>query len=407
MDWSLEITDKIKKRETWKNLEKYSEAHKDVSRWMSKIPSKKSRYYYIRGIKRFCECFKIDGEPCTPEKLMELSKEDKRKGDVERERMLDDFCRELIEKELIFKSDLWQISKAVKSFFKHNYYPISSEAGKVEVSYKKQKRPTKEEIKEFIKVGGLNFRDTALIYFTSSYCLRISEVPRVLWGDIQGLQTDEFPYIEIDDKRLKGGGKGRYKGTVMRGFLFPSARKILLKYLTYLEKKLGRSIQPTDPLFFTEDAPYHGIDAETIAAVMKRAQKRSEIHLKFHDLRRYYTGIIDEVGSISEIHKKLLTGHKLGGIDRSYSLPTTEELRTSFKKMVTYLDLELKPEEIMTEIRKALAPYNIPENVLEATAEKIRKMAVGLITGILIDQQREAEDELGRKQAQERGVVVP
>ncbi|MEM3640682.1 MAG: site-specific integrase [Candidatus Bathyarchaeia archaeon] len=361
-------TDKLKREITLEDTEAFVRQHEEVKRWMRKIESELTRYRYAKHLLRYCEATEK-----TPKELIELKQNSK---NHDAEDLLDEFV-EIAQTELPI-TVIWNITKAVKSFYKWNYADLSSGAGKISVVKKKPYRtPDKDTLLRFME--GAEIRDKALIAFIASTGISEGSIPELTWKHIQDLEA-EIPHIALTSAEIKGKGKGKYAGVEQHTFLTPYAKKMLLAYKEWRERKEGRKLTPQDYLFVTAKKPYAKLNTTDVYMIFHRQSRETGIHFSPHDLRRFVQTALEMARVQPNWIKKILR-HKVSGEEQPYSQPKIEQLREAYRTALPYLDLstETKIEVINLEDRKrSLIDYvelgtHIPTDLKDRYVEAITK----------------------------------
>jgi hypothetical protein len=178
------------------------------------------------------------------------------------------------------------------------------------------------------------------------------------WRDLKPLNDKEVPYwLSIESARLKGGGKGKYKGTKHIGFLHYYAVQKLEDYKKELKE---REIQYNEdsPLFMCYYQNAYGSKVGsslkqfnsilTAASIVAFGDDVSK-HFSPHDFRDIISTIVakPQIKANSNLAKPL-TSHKPSGTEAIY---------------------ENHPDSDYLELFKMCLPYLIPETTGELKAE--------------------------------------
>ena len=85
-------------------------------------------------------------------------------------------------------------------------------------------------------------RDKFMLWFLVSCPVRAGTLRKLVWKDLKPLDDAEVPYwINVKSDRLKGQGKGKYKGAKHVGFLHYYAAQKLKAYKLGLKQKRHRT----------------------------------------------------------------------------------------------------------------------------------------------------------------------
>jgi site-specific recombinase XerD len=266
---------------------------------------------------------------------------------------------------------IWDIAISVKSFYKWNYQDLSRGAGKITlVKVRPYRTPDKETLLKFLE--GAHIRDKALISVVA--CAGISEgsLPLLKWNHIWNDLIEknlDIPHIALTSVEIKGKGKGKYEGVQQVTFLTPYARKALLNYREWRERKEKKPLTPESYMFVTVTEPYTKLTIGNVSRIFKQRSKDTGIKFSPHDLRRFVQTALETARLQPNWIKKILR-HKVAGEENPYSQPKIEELREAYRTALPYLDLGEKPAPTKEERRKEILDV-IPDSVLEPTARKL------------------------------------
>ena len=274
---------------------------------------------------------------------------------------------------------------AVKSFYKANWRELNSNIGtNIESSEPKPRTPKLQDILEL--EGTMTYhRDKAILWFLESAPFRKETLTKLLWQDLkptseilkqvreeakgQSTRTIEedaeiaqkIPYyFVIESARLKGGGKGRYKGVKQVGFIHAFAVKKLEEYkLELKERKL--TISDHSNIFVT----YHrgkgskmeivNFDEASLIAWQDLDKKR----FSPQDMRDVLQGALENAKINPNIISPLL-GHKVKGVDKHYSNHEIDEFLQAYVSALPWLvpqtieDVKAETEQVKVDTAKKL-----------------------------------------------------
>jgi hypothetical protein len=73
---------------------------------------------------------------------------------------------------------------------------------------------------------------------------------KIQWSDLEpGWEKQETPHVSLDAEKIKGHGRGKYKGVRQETFLTPEAKRDLIKYKEFLRRVKHLEVKPEDPKF--------------------------------------------------------------------------------------------------------------------------------------------------------------
>jgi len=321
--------------------EDFKQKHSEVKRWLRKVESEYTRNNYVRQLIRYCEATRK-----TPPELVELKKNSK---DHDAEDLLDEFIDEAT-KAGTPNSTIWNVAKTVKSFYKWNYQDLSRGAGKISrIKIKPYRTPDKETLLKFME--GMNIRDKALVSLIASSAIAEGSIPHLKWKHVSEISEKDVPHIALTSSEIKGAGKGKYENIEQHTFLTPYAKKALLTYKQWREKKEGRTLTPEDYLFTTLARPYRVVTLSEVGSIFSRHSEEIGIRFSPHDLRRFVQTALETARLQPNWIKKILR-HKIDGEEDPYSQPKIEALRDAYRTALPYLDLNERPEVNELERRK-------------------------------------------------------
>ena len=326
------------------DAERFVEDNLDAKLWLSKVGSPNTRIRYAKALMIYCEWMGL-----TPKALLELKHNQK---NHDSEKKLDLFVLEM-KAEGLSRWSLRNIVNAVKSFHRHNYEDLASRCGRVHVAAEKPRRtPTQDKLNEFIKQS--NVRDVALITFLASVPVREGTLCGLTWGHVLPNIDQEFPHIQIIAKDLKGKGYEKYRDLEQHCFLTLQAKKKLLQYKTWREKREHLQMGLDDCLFasvYESGGKYKALKPINIRKIFERRSKATGIKFSPHDLRRYAQTQLEQSGMNPNWIRKIL-GHKVSGEEAPYSQPKICALRDAFQKAVPLLIIRQEPTAKPAEVKR-------------------------------------------------------
>jgi site-specific recombinase XerC len=383
-------TQNLKRVITEQEVESFIQQNPEVKRWIRKTESPHTRYHYVKDLIRYCESVEK-----TPAELIRL----KQNQNHEAEDLLDEFVEEA--QKVLSNSMVWNISKAVKSFYSWNYAPLSRGAGKVSLVKKKPYRtPDKETIKKFME--GMNIRDIALISFMASTGIAAGSIPQLNIEHVKELETEEIPHIALTSAEVKGKGKGKYQGIEQHTFLTPYAKQKLLAYLKWRENKEGRKLEAKEPLFTTVVQPFTRLSLAEVCDIFNRRSHENPygIQLSPHDLRRFVQTALETARVQPNWIRKILR-HKVSGEENPYSQPKIEALREAYKTALPYLDLTEKRGEEINELEMRKKLILDTAKMIGLPEERLQRLKQILAQSETVEEAIETFHRIGEEEEQE------
>lgn len=340
------------------DLKKWIKSFYSGRTWLMKLVSKYTIDTYLPNLKRYCEaCGK------NPDELIAF----KDKGIIDfvktgnpalRFQAEELFDITISEMELT-ESARSNISTAVISFYKHNRRPLV-EVKKFERPEAEKRRPSIEDVEAMANSVGWK-RDKALIWFLSSACFREGTLVKLTWGDLKLTEDVEAPImITIKGARMKGAGKGRYKGIEQTCFLHKSAWELMLAYKKEATRKLRKKysefeITDKTPLFlnYVNGKFAKGLTTFGFSEVWTKASLNAwgDLEVKRfspHDMRDFVSNALKKA-KVDVVDRAVLTGHKIKGVERHYQDPEKMYLKEAFKSAIPFLTPQ-KPEQLRKDI---------------------------------------------------------
>jgi hypothetical protein len=340
----------------------------EVTRWLGKLQQKDTSCYRLW---QFCIWARK-----TPTELLALKSDP---ASREAEKLLDDFVN--AETPEFTNSVKFNIVIAVKSFFKHNYRDLAKASGAITlVQQKEHKKPKKEDLRRLWDYAQ-NLRDKALVTFVNSTALAKETLSELKWKYFEdGWEQKDLPCVNCPSEILKGHGVGRYKGVKQITFLTPEAKRDLLNYKEWMEKKMGRKFEPDDKVWRETYKPYEPVSYDHLGDLILALSKNSEVDFSLHDARRVVETALEEVGIHPNWARKI-RGRKVRGEESPYSQPEIEKLRAKYREAVPLLQFtseeKLSKEEIelaaaRMAIEMDIARLPVPDSVKETLYKRVR-----------------------------------
>jgi len=307
-------------------LQLWASKYPDVERWLNHLQQKPMNAF---SLYRFCEWSKF-----TPSQLLQEKKNNPSANKIEK--ILDDFCS--TDDKRFTNSFKYQASIAVKSFFRWNYTDLAKASGIVTLEKKKPYNALSKEVLRKLWSRTLNLRDRALIPFVTSTGIAKETLSNLTWSLLeQEWQTKDVPCIKIPPKLLKGHGLGRHKDVQQITFLTPEAKRALIDYKDWQEKRLGRGVKPEEHIWLDLRAPYTPLAYDALSSIMTRLSKETGVGFTLHDGRRWVTTCLEQT-SINPNWIRKIRGRKIKGEENPYSQPNVEALRAKFREAASLLE---------------------------------------------------------------------
>lgn len=300
-------------------IEQWANYWPEVVRWLGKLQEKRKSSYYLN---RFCQWASLN-----PKELLALKNDPSSK---EAEKLLDTFVSQNIEG--MTNATKFNIVIAVKSFFKHNYSDLARASGVIYLEKKKPyHKPTKEELRK-LREWCFNPRDRSIISLAASTSIAKETIVNLKWGHLEdNWETQDIPHISVPPELIKGHGRGKYKGVRQETFLTPEAKKDLLTYREWIERKTSRKVTKEDHIYVDTRAPYNPLSYQRLGGIIWELSKRAGIPFSLHDCRRYVETALEEA-RIPPNWARKIRGRKVRGEEAPYSQPAIEQLRQFYRE---------------------------------------------------------------------------
>jgi hypothetical protein len=323
-------------------ISEWASKHSVVMEWLSRLQRQPKR---ARELWLFCDWAKK-----TPEQLLAL-KDDK--NNLEADKLLDKFVAE----KPIPESMVWTSANTVRSFYSYHYKDLAKKSGVfVAPKVKPYRRLTKESLLQLYRLGASNPRDRSLISFTHSTAIARETLVNLTWAHLEDdWENVDAPHIGVEDKLVKGHGVGKWRGVEQHTFLTDEAKRDLIEYKKWWERRTSIKLKKTDNIFWNVNEPYKPMGYVDLGFQALQMSRRAGVPFSWHDARRYVETALEE----SAIHPnwaRKIRGRKVKGEENPYSRPNIEQLREAFKRAVSYLEFtaEGKPTLSREEIDKVV-----------------------------------------------------
>lgn len=332
--------------------------------------SKATELTYTMRLKTYC-----DNIGKNPDQLIALKLEGLQNVNTEKEfqaeNLLENFLRQdkylskdengkTKEREFTESSKIAMLA-AIKSFYASTRgRDLTKDTGEfLETPEAKKRTPTLEDCLK-LEEAMMTDRDKFLVWFLQSIQVRKGTLRQLKFGDLKPLNDKDVPFwLQVGAKRLKGGGKGKYRKAKHIGFLHYYAAQ---NFEAYKEELKQKSIPFNDntPLFVSYKSTAQGKKGEgltNIYALFVDASEKAfkgEKRFSAHDFRDIIPTILKNKLKISGNLVKALSSHVPQGIEAIYESTN---------------DSEDKPDEDLLKVFKQCLPYLVPETVAELKVE--------------------------------------
>jgi len=233
----------------------------------------------------------------------------------------------------------------------HNYADLARQAGRISASkVKPYSKPSKEDLRKLWN-SGYNPRDRALISFVNCTAIARQSLTQVNFSHFEkNWREQEIPHISLPETIIKGKGVQRYQGVRQETFLTPEAKRDLVDYVEWMERK-GFNFDADSEVFRSIIKPYKAISYQELGVISERISKRAGIKFSWHDGRRFVETALEE----ARIHPnwcKKIRGRKVRGEESPYSRPKIAQLREAYKGAVQFLQFRTSVSVDVLEQRK-------------------------------------------------------
>ena len=356
--------------------------------WVSKLPSQHTKRIFIRALQRYCEAVNQN-----PDELINLKIEGLKAvataTEWQAERQLEKYLRD----SKMTDSVKAQAKNAIISFFKHNWRNLNPEVAKdIEEPEAKKRTPKIEDI-QALDANMTNARDKALVWFFPSTAVRIETLTKLTKSDLKPTNDAEVPYyLEIEAKRLKGAGIGKYKGLKQITFVHKLAAERLENYFAEAERK-GYHLTENSPLFiaykghFSKEEKKLAVKPKRIRGITQGAINQiydnaslsawKDLEIKRfspHDFRDFTQSQLENANVNANIIAPIMAHKPKNAVDSHYSSHLAIELLPKYKQALNYLlpvSVEKVKSELDTTKQELTATQKKYENLEDKFVEKL------------------------------------
>jgi hypothetical protein len=346
---------------TTESLKKWLKSFHSGKVWLSKLRSNVTVRVYLPNFKRYCEA-----TDKNPDELIRLKMEGQQNVGTNKEFQAEELHDLTIDGLDLTPHGKANMSMAVISFYKHNRRPFVN-VKNFERPEAKKRTPTLSDIEDLGHVAKTR-RDEFLIWFLATAPFREGTLDKLTFSDLVKTGDEELPImVNVEAGRLKGNGRGKYKGLRQICFVNYFVETKLKDYVTEAKRR-GIEINPETSLFVS----YNGKGKAVKGSVLSKNRIRdifSDLSLEAwddleqkrfspHDIRSF-TNTAMEKAKITENWRSVIMGHKPRGVKgKFYSDPATKELLAQFKTALPYIiptHRQKTPEQNLT---KKIEQYN-------------------------------------------------
>lgn len=312
---------------------------------------------YTRKLKRYC-----DAVGKNPDELIALKLEGLQNPATEKEFQAEELLENYLDNSGLTPSVQLGVLTAVKSFYSSTRgRDLAKDVGEnIEVPEAKKRSPSVEDCIKLENAMTCR-RDKFLVWFLESCPVRKGTLRTLKIGDLKPLNDKDVPYwISIESARLKGHGKGKYKGTKHIGFLHSYANEKLEDYKKELKER-EISYNEDSPLFMSYYSnPYGSVVGGALRQFNAIFLNASIIafgddikkHFSPHDFRDVISTILENPKVKANVNlAKPLTSHKPSGIEATYANHPDSDYLELFKMCLPFLIPETVGE-LKTELNK-------------------------------------------------------
>jgi site-specific recombinase XerD len=341
--------------------------------WFNKLNSDVTKRIYLKRLKDYC-----DSVGKNPDELIRLKldglKHVGEPSEYQAENLLETYlatAKLTVDMKVSFKT-------AIMSFYAKNRRRLESDvAENIERGEPKKRCPKIEDILQLENAMTMQ-RDKALLWFIASAPIRLGTIPKLKWKDLIPTNDKDVPcYMLIEGARLKGSGKGKYKGVKQVGFLHSLAVEKLKAYRREAKRK-GYELNEDSPIFISyrqsgEIRPFASatIEAMYTDASLAAWQDLDAKRFSPHDFRDFVQSSLENAGINVNIIKPLLA-HKPKGSDFNYSVHEIMDFMDKFRSALPYL-LPQSVEVLKAEAQKTNLLFKEEIETLENRTLELQK----------------------------------
>jgi len=392
----------MRKRFAKMSNERFARKFETVKKWSNSLIAPNTRRQYFTRLRFFCDWAGKDPDALIEERFSHLRSRDVRKNHAH-EDMIAEFLNGF-EKDHCPRT-VANYAAAIRSFYKYNRADLKFVRRTPAYNIRKEKVPTKEEVKKMCEVS--DTRGRAVILFQHQSGLRNETTSKLRYGDVaEDLEAGRVPVrIHVMPEHTKNHIEHDT-------FIGRDAAEALKKSLD--ERRRGVAVKGAPPEKITRDSPLFragrikvkGVTAEVppitsnaigkivVGAVLKagivepsvsdQGARRRYVSLHAHCLRKAFQTTL-EAARVPGNWVTYMMGHKLPGVEGAYSKPSVAQLREAYAKAEPLFSIS-QPEPVLTsEEIEALVDKRVQERL--RAAEKKRAKADDLMGQLLEDRE--------------------
>jgi integrase len=221
---------------------------------------------------------------------------------------------------------------------------------------------------------------------------RVGTLNKLVWKDLKPTNNSKVPFmLEIDSKRLKGSGVGKYRGLKQITFIHNFAYEKLLAYKKEAEKK-GYKLTDDSPLFvaYYNEGKNSALTEKSLNQIFENLSQDAwgDLEVKRfspHDLREFLQSALEE--KLTENFIAPIMAHKIKGIAQSYSSHEADELLIKYESCLPFLLPETIPE-LKIELNQQKAETEKEKLQNAKVIEEMKNQFEAFKCAILRDQQK-------------------
>jgi hypothetical protein len=180
---------------------------------------------------------------------------------------------------------------------------------------------------------------------------------KLQWKDLEeNWENVELPCLNVPPEKLKGHGIGRYKGVRQITFLTGEAKRALIDYKLWMEKKLGCKMKPEDHIWLDIRGSYKPLEYDSFSTIISRLSEDSGVSFTWHDARRWVNNAVEQI-AISPNWARKIRGRKVKGEEAPYSQPAIDQLRAKFREAVPLLEFTSEASGAFEDRLKAVEDF--------------------------------------------------
>ena len=347
---------------------------------------------YAKYVKRFCDFMKASSPIQALEKMKQVSPK-------QRVELIDDFVQYLLDNNMNSSTILQLVRGGLKKWLLLNEVQVDWEKIQREILPGEEmivsdRKPSKEELRQILRVGGL--RDSVLILTAASSGLRVGTLCSLSLGEID-LTRDPSPIIV----KRKPGRKVSRKLHKYVTFISPEAKKVLLQYLQH-RTKLGETITDSSPILTSDRKQELGnfLNSTYVSNHWRRLLKRAHLATKnggpwhdihLHTLRKFFeTECIN--ANVKTAFREHWMGHTGVHLESSYFRGEQDKHAEEYLKAVPYLNIQAPQTEDYTGLIEKVKFLEENGKRKEMEIQKLRAQTEENMN--LKNRQRKTEDKI-------------